>query len=431
MISGSAMHDSWYETGLPHIWRPYCQMQVEALPLPVTRTRGCRIELADGRELIDGIASWWSMCHGYNHPHIVERVTRQLNTMPHVMFGGLVHEPALRLASRLCAMAPGGLGRVFFSDSGSTAVEVALKIALQYWRNRGVTGKDRFLCFTDGYHGDTAGAMAVSDPARSMHRAFRDALVEQFVVDIPTGAASLAELDARLSGIAGRLAGMIIEPLVQGAGGMRFHSPEILAALAEVAKKYHILFIADEVATGFFRTGHSFACAGAGVRPDILCLGKALTGGTLGLGATLTSEEIFEAFLSDDHDFALMHGPTFMANPLACAAANASLDLFESEPRAGQVARIEGALKTGLARCRELPDVVDVRVMGAIGVVQLAPEVDVRALRPRFVERGVWVRPFKDIVYLMPPFVIDDEDLGVLLNAVYEVLAEPAFETSA
>jgi adenosylmethionine---8-amino-7-oxononanoate aminotransferase len=433
------MSRSWYERGLPHVWLPYCQMQLAAPPLPVKATRGCRIELADGRELIDGIASWWSMCHGYNHPHILECVSRQLNTMPHVMFGGLVHEPALQLAARLTAMAPGGLSRVFFSDSGSTAVEVALKIALQYWRNRGVTGKDRFLCFTDGYHGDTAGAMAVSDPARSMHKAFRGALVEQFVVDIPTGAGALEELERRVAAIKGRLAGMIIEPLVQGAGGMRFHSPEILAALAGLAKKYDVLFIADEIATGFFRTGHSFACAAAGARPDILCLGKALTGGTIGLGATLTREEIFDAFLSDDHDFALMHGPTFMANPLACAAANASLDLFESEPRAGQVARIEGALKNGLARCRELPHVVDVRVLGAIGVVQLEPEVDVRALRPRFVERGVWVRPFNDIVYLMPAFVIDDQELGVLVDAVYEVLSDhfrsrglqPGFEDTA
>ncbi len=224
---------------------------------------------------------------------------------------------------------------------------------------------------------------------------------------------------------------MIIEPLMQGAGGMRFHSPETLAALAGLAKKHDVLFIADEIATGFFRTGHSFACAGAGVRPDILCLGKALTGGTVGLGATLTSEEIFEAFLTDDHDSALMHGPTFMANPLACAAANASLDLFESEPRGGQVARIERGLRSGLEECRSLPGVVDVRVMGAIGVVQLAPAVDVRALRPRFVERGVWVRPFKDIVYLMPPFVIGEIDLGVLLDVVYEVLAEGAFATSA
>ena len=390
-----------------YISGPYCQMLVEPPPLPVIATHGCRIVLADGRELIDGIASWWSMCHGYNHPYILECVSRQLNTMPHVMFGGLVHEPALRLAERLTALAPGGLSRVFFSDSGSIAVEVALKIALQYWRNRGVTGKDRFLCFTDGYHGDTAGAMAVSDPARSMHKAFRGALIEQFVVDIPNGPAALAELETRLSEIAGRLAGMIIEPLVQGAGGMRFHSAEVLAALAGLAKKYDVLFIADEIATGFFRTGHSFACSGAGVQPDILCLGKALTAGTMGLGATLTREEIFEAFLNDDPDFALMHGPTFMANPLACAAANGSLDLFENEPRAGQVARIEETLKIGLEKCRGLPRVVDVRVMGAIGVVQLDPEIDVRALRPRFVERGVWVRPFKDVVYLMPPFVIE------------------------
>jgi adenosylmethionine---8-amino-7-oxononanoate aminotransferase len=425
-LSGSAMHQSWYERGLPHLWLPYCQMRLAAPPLPVVATRGCRIALADGRELIDGIASWWSMCHGYNHPYILECVSRQLSAMPHVMFGGLVHEPALRLAARLTAMAPGGLGRVFFSDSGSTAVEVALKIALQYWRNRGVTGKDRFLCFTDGYHGDTAGAMGVSDPARSMHKAFRSALVEQFVVDIPSGAGSLEELELRLSEIAGRIAALIIEPLVQGAGGMRFHSPEILAGLAVLAKKHDVLFIADEIATGFFRTGHSFACAEAGVSPDILCLGKALTGGTIGLGATLTSEEIFEAFLSDDHDFALMHGPTFMANPLACAAANASLDLFESEPRAGQVARIEAALEAGLERCKGLPHVVDVRVKGAIGVVQLDPAVDVRALRPRFVERSVWIRPFKDIVYLMPPFVIDHEEQGVLLQAVYDVLSDQA-----
>ncbi len=416
------MADQWYERGLPHIWLPYCQMQVAPPPLPVVATRGCRIVLADGRELIDGIASWWSVCHGFNHPHILDCVARQLAAMPHVMFGGLVHEPALRLAERLTAMVPGELSRVFFSDSGSTAVEVALKIALQYWRNRGVAGKDRFVCFTDGYHGDTAGAMAVSDPERSMHKAFRGALTEQFVVDIPAGPSSLAELESFLSEIAGRAAGLIIEPLVQGAGGMRFHGPEILAAVAALAKKYNILFIADEIATGFWRTGHPFACARAGVSPDILCLGKALTGGTVGLGATLTREEIFEAFLSDDHDFALMHGPTFMANPLACAAANASLDLFESEPRAGQVTRIEESLKNGLERCRELRHVVDVRVMGAIGVVQLDPDIDVRALRPQFVEAGVWVRPFKDIVYLMPPFVIDAQELDVLMEAVYTVV---------
>jgi len=393
-------------------------MKAVRAPEPVVATRGCRILLEDGRELIDGIASWWSVCHGYNHPHIVECVTRQLAAMPHVMFGGLVHEPALVLAERLTKMAPGELSRVFFSDSGSTAVEVALKIALQYWRNIGRIGKERFLCFTDGYHGDTFGAMSVSDPEKSMHKALQGGLVRQYVVDIPTDGSGLADLDRFLAGVAHNVAAMIIEPLVQGAGGMRFHTAEVLAALAALARKHDLLFIADEIATGFWRTGRAFACDFAGVRPDLMCLGKALTGGTIGLGATLAREEIFEAFLSDDRDFALMHGPTFMANPLACAAANASIDLFEREPRADQVQEIETALRTGLEPCRDLPHVVDVRVKGAIGVVQFDTRVDVYALRPRFVEAGVWVRPFKDIVYLMPPFVIGGEDLQSLTEAV-------------
>jgi len=398
-------------------------MQVAPPPLPVVGTHGCRIILADGRELIDGVASWWCMCHGYNHPHILDRVARQLATMPHVMFGGLAHEQALVLASRLTAMAPSGLTRVFFTDSGSIAVEVALKIALQYWRNTGRTGKDRFLCFRNGYHGDTFGAMSVSDPEKSMHKAFQHALMPQFVVDIPGDETALAALEAFIPGVAHQVAAMIIEPLVQGAGGMRFHSGEMLAALHALAKKYEILFIADEIATGFWRTGNRFACEEARISPDILCLGKALTGGTITLGATLARGEIFEAFLSDDWDFALMHGPTFMANPLACAAANASLDLFEREPRAEQVKAIEVGLRAGLEPCRSLPHVVDVRVKGAIGVVQLEEAVDVYALRPRFVEQGVWVRPFKDVVYLMPPFVISGEELTVLTRAVYTVLS--------
>ena len=412
------MHHDWYEHGLSHVWLPYCQMQVVPPPLPVVRTHGCQIVLADGRELIDGIASWWSVCHGYNHPHILECVTRQLETMPHVMFGGLVHEPALRLASRLSALVPPGLTRVFFSDSGSVAVEVALKIALQYWRNLGKIGKDRFLCFTNGYHGDTFGAMAVSDPEKSMHKALRGALVPQCVVDIPGDESSLAALDSMLTRASHELAALIIEPLVQGAGGMRIHGAEILAALRALARKHGILFIADEIATGFWRTGRAFACEEAGISPDILCLGKALTGGTIGMGATLAREEIFASFLSDDWETALMHGPTFMANPLACAAANASLDLFEREPSETQVRAIEASLRAGLEPCRSLPHVVDVRVKGAIGVVQLDENVDVYSLRPRFVEQGVWVRPFKDIVYLMPPFVINGEELDLLTRAV-------------
>jgi adenosylmethionine---8-amino-7-oxononanoate aminotransferase len=422
--STQPMHHDWYENGLPHVWLPYCQMQVAPPPLRVARTHGCRIVLSDGRELIDGIASWWSVCHGYNHPHILECVARQLETMPHVMFGGLVHEPALRLASRLSAMAPPGLTRVFFSDSGSVAVEVALKIALQYWRNLGKIGKDRFLCFSNGYHGDTFGAMAISDPEKSMHKALRGALISQRVVDIPGDESALAELDSTLSRVAHGLAALIIEPLVQGAGGMRFHSAETVAAIRALAKKHGVLFIADEIATGFWRTGRAFACNEAGISPDILCLGKALTGGTIGMGATLATEEVFRSFLSDDWETALMHGPTFMANPLACAAANASLDLFDREPREEQVTAIETRLRSGLEPCRALPHVVDVRVKGAIGVVQLEENVDVYSLRSRFVEQGVWVRPFKDIVYLMPPFVISVEELDVLTRAVCAVVGE-------
>jgi adenosylmethionine-8-amino-7-oxononanoate aminotransferase len=421
-LSPSSTPPWWYEEGLPHVWLPYCQMKVAPAPLPVIWTEGCRIILADGRELIDGIASWWSACHGYNHPDIRAAVSRQLAVMPHVMFGGLAHEPAFVLARRLTAMAPSGLTRVFFTDSGSIAVEVALKIALQYWLNRGRPEKCRFLCFADGYHGDTFGAMAVSDPARSMHKAFRHALAQHHVVEVPTDAVGLEQLDAFLTQNANEVAAMIIEPLVQCAGGMRFHSAEILAALQAMAVEHDVLFIADEVATGFWRTGHPFACDAARIRPDLLCLGKALTGGTITMGATLAREEVFEVFLSDDWDAALMHGPTFMANPLACAAANASLDVFDREPRESQVRAIETGLRIGLEPCRTLPGVVDVRVRGAIGVVQLAPDVDVYALRPRFVEQGVWVRPFKDVVYLMPPLVIGSQELEILTRAVRAVL---------
>ena len=412
----------WYEQGLPHIWLPYCQMKLAPPPLPVVGTHGCRIELADGRELIDGIASWWSACHGYNHPHIRESVERQLAAMPHVMFGGLAHEPALSLARRLAAIVPDGLSRVFFADSGSVAVEVALKMALQYWSNLGRQDKTKFVCFTNGYHGDTLGAMAVSDPRESIHAAFRDVVPQHVVFDIPKDAAALDDLDRIVGTLRDITAAMIIEPLVQGAGGMRFHSPEVLSGLFEIAKKHDVLFIADEIATGFWRTGHRFACEAASVRPDILCVGKALTGGTMTMGATIATENVFEAFLSDDWQSALMHGPTYMANPLACAAAIASLDLFEREPKRERVKEIESKLRLGLEPCRTMPGVVDVRVLGAIGVVQFEEDVDVFALRPRFVEHGVWVRPFKDIVYLMPPLVIDDVDLDQLTDAVRLVL---------
>jgi adenosylmethionine-8-amino-7-oxononanoate aminotransferase len=388
----------------------------------VVSAEGCRLKLADGRELVDGVASWWSVCHGYNHPHITHAVAKQTATLPHVMFGGLAHEQAFKLGERLTYVVPNGLSRVFFSDSGSIAVEVAMKMALQYWRNLNKPGKDRFLCFTNGYHGDTFGAMSVSDPDKSMHKAFRHAVTKQYVVDIPTDEYGFSELETLLSGIQKELAGIIIEPLVQGAGGMRFHTPDVLAELYRMAKKFDLLFIADEIATGFGRTGSMFACNEAAITPDIMTIGKALTGGTITLGATLAREEIFQAFLSDDFDAALMHGPTFMANPLACAAANASLDLFAREPRLAQVDAIESQLMEELEPCAALPGVVDVRVKGAIGVVQMAPEVDVYKLRPCFVEQGVWLRPFKDIIYIMPPLVISEAELSKLTKAVYNVI---------
>jgi len=400
-------------------------MKTAPPPLPVARTQGCKIILEDGRELIDGIASWWSACHGYNHPHIIEAMQKQLALMPHVMFGGLVHEPALTLAKRLSAIAPPGLSRVFFADSGSVAVEIALKIALQYWRNLGKTQKDRFVCFTHGYHGDTLGAMSVSDPEKSLHKAFRNSVIKQYVLDIPTDEYGFAEFDALLAGVCGNIAGLIIEPLVQGAGGMKFHSADVLGEIHRIAKKHNILFIADEIATGFYRTGERFACNEAGISPDILCVGKALTGGAITLGATLATEEIFAAFCDDNPDFAFMHGPTYMANPLACSAANASLDLFETEPRSAQVQQIEKQLQAELEPCRALPDIVDVRVKGAIGVVQLEPaKMQKDALRQKFIDRSVWLRPLGDIVYIMPAFTISADELTKLTRSVVEVLKE-------
>lgn len=414
----------WLHPGLDHIWLPYTQMKTANPPLTVVATSGSRIVLADGRELIDGVASWWTACHGYNHPHIRAAIERQLKTMPHVMFGGLVHEQALTLAQRLTALvAPADLSRVFFSESGSVAVEVALKMAVQYWRNRGVYERTRIVSFTGGYHGDTTGAMAVSDPAASMHAAFRGLLPRQITLDLPADEASENALDALLAERAGEIAAIIVEPLVQGAGGMRFHSPQVLRNLRKAADRHDILLIFDEIFTGFGRTGSLFAFQGSGVVPDILTVGKALTGGTLPLAATMASQRVFEAFWSDDQSHALMHGPTFMANALACAAANASLDLFVREPRLDQVAKISAALTRDLAACAEQSGVKDVRVLGAIGVVELDRIDDLNALRQRFVNEGVFIRPFGSVVYLTPPFTIGTDELTSLTAAVRRVIA--------
>jgi adenosylmethionine-8-amino-7-oxononanoate aminotransferase len=397
-------------------------MQTASEPLEAVRTEGARIYLADGRVLLDGVASWWTACHGYNHPHIAAAVAQQLAQMPHVMFGGFTHAPAEKLAARLAAMLPGDLNHVFFTDSGSVAVEVALKMAVQLWLNRGVAGRTKILSFRDGYHGDTLGAMSVCDPDDGMHARFGPWLPPQVFADLPRTPAQAEALEALLTARGHELAAVIVEPLVQGAGGMRFHAPDVLADLARIVRRHGLPLIADEVFTGFGRTGAMFACEQAGVVPDIVCLSKALTGGTMALAATVATTEVFEGFLSDDPAFALMHGPTFMANPLACAAANASLDLFETEPRLAQVAHMAQRLEEGLSPCRSLPGVVDVRVIGGVGVVQLARAPDREALKRAFLDRGVWVRPFGDIVYLTPAFILGDDDIAQLTGAVAEVV---------
>jgi len=399
-------------------------METAPLPLPVVRTKGSRIYLADGRELIDGIASWWTACHGYNHPHICEAVARQLALMPHVMFGGLVHEPALTLAWRLAALLPGGLEHIFFCDSGSVAVEIAMKMAVQFWLNQGNPRRNRFATFKGAYHGDTFGAMSVSDPEEGMHSLFAGVLPHQLIAGLPQDPASAESFDWLLERHADTLAAIIVEPLVQGAGGMLFHPPSVLRHLRAAADRHGLLLIFDEVFTGFGRTGTMFACEAACVAPDIIALSKALTGGTIGLGAVAATKRVFDAFLSESPNRALMHGPTFMANPLACAAANASLDLFESEPRLAHVAAIEAALIRDLAPARALPRVCDVRVKGAIGVVELDRIGDLNELRRRFIEAGVFVRPFGNIVYLTPAFTIGAEELGRLTGAVVSVLGQ-------
>jgi adenosylmethionine-8-amino-7-oxononanoate aminotransferase len=412
----------WLGRGWRHVWLPYAQMQTARVPLPVVRTEGSEIHLADGRVLIDGIASWWTACHGYNHPHIRAAVARQLETMPHVMFGGLAHEPAYTLAARLAALMPAGLERVFFTDSGSVAVEVAVKMAVQARLNAGERARTRILAFSGGYHGDTLGTMAICDPEEGMHRLFRGLLTEHPVIPLPVDPDGRAAFDEFLAAHAHTLAAIIVEPLVQGAGGMLLHQPGVLRHLRQAADTHGLTLIFDEIFTGFGRTGSLFAHQRAGVRPDIITLSKALTGGTLPLAATIASGALFDAFLSDDPQHALMHGPTYMANAMGCAAANASLDLFESEPRLAQVAAIESQLAAELEPCRAMPGVVDVRVMGAIGVVELEAIPEPAALGARLVEQGVWLRPFRNIVYLTPALTIDADRLGKLTAAIRRVL---------
>lgn len=394
--------------------------------MPVRSAAGVRLKLADGRELIDAMASWWCAIHGYRHPALDRAAVTQLGQMAHVMFGGLTHEPAVRLAERLVALAPDGLERVFFADSGSVSVEVAIKISLQFQRARGHGGRTRLMTVRGGYHGDTFGAMAVCDPVGGMHSLFAGVLAQHVFAERPPDgfrapleerwAAHVSELVARHSH---ELAAIILEPVVQGAGGMRFHSPECVALMRRLCDEHDLLLVADEIATGFGRTGALFACEHAGVAPDVMCVGKALTGGYLTLAATLCTPAVADA-ISAGEGGGLMHGPTFMANPLACAVALASLDLLDGDGGGWRerVGAIEQGLQAGLEPARELPGVADVRVLGAIGVVQLEREVDIGAATAAALEHGVWLRPFRDLVYTMPPYVIDEEDLASVSAAV-------------
>jgi adenosylmethionine-8-amino-7-oxononanoate aminotransferase len=413
-----------------HVWPPHWAMPAAQPPLPVVSARGVRLRLADGRELIDGMSSWWCAIHGYRHPALDAAVREQLEAMAHVMFGGLTHEPAVRLAERLVEIAPAGLERVFFADSGSVAVEVAIKMALQYQRAVARPARRRLLTVRGGYHGDTFGAMAVCDPVGGMHSLFTGTLPEHiFAERPPDGFDAPREQDwehwehwaRQVRGLAERhsdeLAAVIVEPVVQGAGGMRFHSPACVALLREVCDRHGLLLIADEIATGFGRTGALFACEHAAVSPDVMCVGKALTGGYMTLAATLCTAMVAET-ISAGEGAGLMHGPTFMANPLACAVALASLDLLATGQWRTQVARIEDHLGAELKPVRELRGVADVRVLGAIGVVQLDREVDIAAATAAAVEHGVWLRPFRDLIYTMPPYPISDADLAIIGAAV-------------
>jgi adenosylmethionine-8-amino-7-oxononanoate aminotransferase len=411
-----------------HIWHPYTSM-VEPLPAyTVSSAAGVRLRLDDGRELIDGMSSWWCAIHGYNHPELNRALTEQASRMAHVMFGGLTHEPAIRLARQLIAITPEPLQHVFFCDSGSVSVEVAIKMALQYWQAQGQSRKSRLLTIRGGYHGDTFGAMAVCDPVNGMHERFAAVLPRQLFAERPRsrfGAAlqpgDIDSFAALIDRHAGELAAVIIEPIVQGAGGMWFYAADWLRRVAELCRQHEVLLIADEIATGFGRTGRLFACEHAQVEPDILCLGKALTGGYLSMAATLATRRIAHGISADGG--VLMHGPTFMANPLAAAVASRSTALLLESPWQARVQAIETQLRSELTPLAAHPAVADVRVLGAIGVVETRQPVPVAELQRCFVEAGVWIRPFGRLIYLMPPYVITPAELRQLTQAVTAALA--------
>jgi adenosylmethionine---8-amino-7-oxononanoate aminotransferase len=412
------------------LWHPYSSMTDPAPVWQVVAAEGVYIELEDGHKLIDGMSSWWCMIHGYNHPVLNAAAKSQIDKFSHVMFGGLTHQPAIELAQKLVEITPAGLDKVFFSDSGSVSVEVALKMALQYWQALGQTNKTRFVSLRHGYHGDTWGAMSVCDPDRGMHHLFKGMLADQFFVDSPSckfgdkwNDSHIQDLEQLFSTSSDEIAALILEPVVQNAGGMHFYSPEYLRRAREICDQYDVLLIADEIATGFGRTGKLFGCDWAEVSPDIICVGKALTGGYISLAATLCTDKV-SAGICGAEPGVFMHGPTYMANPLACAIANASLDLLLHQNWQARIAEIETELNLGLVAARELRGVKEVRVLGAIGVIELHEAVNQAELQSKFVEQGVWVRPFGSVVYLMPPYIIETEQLHLLCEACLKVVAE-------
>ncbi|MGY0583270.1 MAG: adenosylmethionine--8-amino-7-oxononanoate transaminase [Paraglaciecola chathamensis] len=412
-----------------HIWHPY----TSALdPLPcyqVSGAQGVHIHLATGETLIDGCSSWWTAIHGYNRPELNQAAKVQIDKFSHVMFGGLTHQPAIDVCRKLIEMTPSGLTRVFLADSGSVSVEVAMKMALQYWACQGSPNKHKFITPRNGYHGDTFAAMSVCDPVNGMHSLFTDALAQQIFAPAPQtrfaqtwNEDDIAPLEELIQRHHNELAALVLEPVVQNAGGMRIYHPEYLKRARQICDDYGLLLICDEIATGFGRTGKLFACEHADISPDIMCVGKALTGGYVTLAATICTEDVAQG-ICQGNPGVFMHGPTYMGNPLACAIANASLDIIATGEWHQQVANIERQLTEQLSRCSELEAVADVRVIGAIGVVECKSAVDVATLQRKFVAAGVWIRPFGKLVYIMPPYVIEPKELSQLTQAIYDVLA--------
>ena len=408
----------------PNLWHPYSQMRNLDYVPKAKATLGSKITLANNKILIDGTASWWTACHGYNHPKIIKAMKEQIDQMPHIMFGGLTHNPAEDLAKKLTNILPTTFEHVFFVDSGSVAVEVSMKMAFQYWVNNKVYTKRKFLSFKNGYHGDTLGAMSVCDPSEGMHTLFKGYLPEQINTELPINKVKKEAFKSTLLDNKHEIAAIILEPLVQCAGGFKFHSRETLKFIDDLAKENNILIIADEIATGFGRTGSMFAFDQSKIIPDIICLGKALTGGTISLAAVVANSKIYDAFLSNNDDDALMHGPTYMANPLACSAANTSIDLFRTEPRLEQVKNIEKVLEDKLKECKNMKSVIDVRVKGALGVIQVKKMHNLNWLRKKFVEDGVWIRPFLDVIYIMPSFTISNAEITKLTKSIINIIPE-------